>query len=117
MTTTRERQASLYSHDGRHAAQPVQLAAPPLRSHMIRLETSFAFVVAAVVGLAACKHDEPNYCPDAPHGNCMNDGQMSCTTSAQCSGATPVCDVGGTNTCVQCTTDQSGECAGATPVC
>jgi hypothetical protein len=47
------------------------------------------------------------------------DPALSCSTGADCTGAvgTPVCDVGGTMTCVQCTAAESGECKDQSPVC
>lgn len=85
---------------------------------MNRLAPQLAF--AAIVAAAGCKHTEPNYCEDVPvTHNCLDkiDADTSCSSNAQCSGATPVCDVGGTKMCVQCTTDDEMACSGATPVC
>jgi hypothetical protein len=39
---------------------------------------------------------------------------VACTMNADCSGATPVCDLG-TGACVQCT--DSSACSGSTPIC
>lgn len=41
---------------------------------------------------------------------------MGCTTTAQCSGATPVCNTS-SMVCVACTASEIGACAGTTPVC
>lgn len=76
--------------------------------------------VFAAVSIAGCKNEHSNYCEDVPDThNCMDkiDADMSCTSNAQCSGATPVCDVGGTNMCVQCTTADASACSGLMPVC
>lgn len=80
--------------------------APPL--------ASLAFVVAA----AACNHAASNYCKDVPvTHNCMDDADTGCSSNMQCASPTPVCDVDGTKTCVQCTTSDASACIGATPVC
>lgn len=68
----------------------------------------------------ACRPN-PNYCEGNPGpNNCdlmWDAADEGCTSNAQCSGATPVCDVSGTKTCVQCTTDDTNACTGTTPVC
>lgn len=76
--------------------------------------------LATLLAATGCKETEPNYCEDVPvTNNCMDkiDADSSCSSSAQCSGATPVCDVTGTKSCVQCTTADAAACSGATPVC
>lgn len=68
--------------------------------------------------LPACNYkDDPNYCPDRPHNNCLNPDPRSCSTDQDCSGDTPACDVMGTMSCVQCTADNHGACTGANPAC
>jgi hypothetical protein len=61
--------------------------------------------------------DDPNYCPDRPNNNCLNNGTASCQADQECSGGTPVCDLTGTMSCVQCTAERHSACTGATPVC
>ena len=81
-----------------------------------------SFTVTVLVGMLtfiACKRMESNYCPTATHHNCMElDAAVgnSCGNNQECSGATPVCDVG-SNTCVQCTASEASACTGTTPVC
>ncbi len=85
---------------------------------MNRLAPQLAFV--AIVAAAGCKHTEPNYCEDVPvTHNCLDkiDADTSCSSNAQCSGATPVCDVNGSKMCVQCTTDDETACSDTMPVC
>ncbi|MBA3462158.1 MAG: right-handed parallel beta-helix repeat-containing protein [Deltaproteobacteria bacterium] len=85
---------------------------------MNRLAPQLVFVT--LLSVAGCKQTEPNYCEDVPvTHNCMDkiDADTSCSSNAQCSGATPVCDVGGAKACVQCTTTDATACSGATPVC
>ena len=85
---------------------------------MNRLAPQLAFVI--FLAATGCKHTEPNYCEDVPvTHNCMDkiDADSSCSGNAQCSGATPICDVGGSKACVQCTTADATACSGATPVC
>jgi Right handed beta helix region len=79
--------------------------------------TKLLFITFAIV--TACK-TESNYCEDVPvTHNCKDkvDADTSCTSNAQCAGATPVCDVGGSKMCVQCTTADDAACSDATPVC
>lgn len=87
---------------------------------ILRNRARLAAVV--LVSLGACSSKEPNYCPNAPHDNCMDidaapDGPTPCTGDPQCSGATPVCDLSGNMVCVQCTTSEHQECTGTTPTC
>lgn len=68
----------------------------------------------------ACRPN-PNYCEGNPGpNNCdlmWDAANEGCTSNQQCSGATPVCDVEDTKTCVQCTATQADACSGMTPVC
>ena len=49
---------------------------------------------------------------------CPDGGSVACATNQDCtSGSTPVCDVAGTMTCVECLPDQADACQGATPSC
>lgn len=78
------------------------------------LVSLFALVLAG-----GCSMREPNYCPGKNvHDNCLEpgDGPLRCTSNADC---TPpeVCDVDGTQTCVQCTASDDRACTGTTPVC
>jgi hypothetical protein len=43
-------------------------------------------------------------------------GVASCTSNAQCTSPTPICDTT-RSMCVQCTADQPGACGGTTPAC
>jgi hypothetical protein len=82
----------------------------------IRAHIHVALGLAA--SLSACNYkDDPNFCPDRPHNNCMNTDPPACSSDRDCSGDTPACDVLGTMTCVQCTADNHSTCAGATPAC
>jgi hypothetical protein len=75
----------------------------------------------ALAGL--CTACNPRYCEGNPGNNCLNewdaatDGVSRCTSNDQCAAPTPVCDVAGTQTCVECTPDQADACTGTTPVC
>jgi len=75
--------------------------------------------LSLALGLAACSKDNPNYCEGAPNNSCaqVDAGAEGCTSSAECAAPTGVCDVGGTNTCVACTTAEADACTGTTPVC
>lgn len=87
--------------------------------------STLAFVRAAsaivlVVAVTACKN--PKRCDGNPGNNCDYTwdapNTSSCTSNDQCSGAKPVCDVMGSQECVQCIApDQTSECAGTTPIC
>jgi hypothetical protein len=79
-------------------------------------------VVLACGALAACdaifgKELNPKYCAAHPDDtDCRGDASQSCSSTAQCT-APQVCDVGGTNMCVECTQQEAAACTGATPVC
>ena len=67
---------------------------------------------------AGCKNS--NHCAGNPNDDCRLDAGSgdSCTGNVDCtSSSTPVCDVTGSMTCVQCLPDQADACAGTTPVC
>ena len=68
---------------------------------------------------AACERTHPNYCSTATHHNCLElDADISCRGDQDCAGlATPVCDLPGSQICVQCTVAQPAACTGSTPVC
>lgn len=84
-----------------------------------------AYAPVLLLGLlpAACWHDSANYCADAPHHNCLAldaaavPPDAACATSADCAGATPVCDLDGVPACVQCTASEPAACKAATPIC
>jgi hypothetical protein len=81
-----------------------------------------ALWLAAGAGLAgSCLYaDDPHYCRGMPNNYCQD---QSCSSSAQCSGETPVCDLGSsapgrpTGVCVQCTPGEPQACSGETPIC
>lgn len=82
---------------------------------------SLSFLLIAVVAIGACKKQYSNYCdePETTH-NCEDliDADTSCASNAACASPTPVCDVTGSKTCVQCVApDQIAACTGATPAC
>lgn len=79
--------------------------------------TRFHPVVTLVFGTVfavACERDDSNYCPGAPFDNCMN---LTCLSNNDCRAPTSVCDIGGTQTCVECTQQEAAACTGAAPVC
>jgi hypothetical protein len=78
--------------------------------------STIALLVASFA-LAACKRAEPNYCPTATNRNCLElDASNACASNQDCSGATAVCDVAGSQMCVQCTPSDN-PCTAAAPVC
>lgn len=85
---------------------------------MNRFAPQLAFI--AVTAVAACKQTASNYCEDVPvTHNCLDkiDADTSCSSNAECSGATPVCDVDGSRACVECTTSEAAACVDKKPVC
>jgi len=77
-------------------------------------------VIFAVLFTVGCKEQYNNYCPDALNHNCLNvdaadAAPVLCTSDQQC--APNVCDLAGSQTCVQCTTANPAACTAATPVC
>jgi hypothetical protein len=75
------------------------------------------FLVAILLA-PACKTRDAYYCEGAPNDNCLLvDADLRCSSSAECSGDRPVCDVGGSGICVQCTPAEAGACSGPTPAC
>lgn len=67
--------------------------------------------------VSACYEKKPLFCvgnPDDPR--CPQpDGATNCTSDEEC--APQVCDLAGTQTCVQCTVDKAAACSGETPIC
>jgi hypothetical protein len=76
-------------------------------------------ILAGVLAFSSCQRTEPNYCPTARNHNCMELDALppGCLGDQDCSGATPVCDVTGTQTCLQCTAAKADACTGTTPLC
>lgn len=71
-----------------------------------------------VLTALGCRRLDPYYCESAPHHNCLAiDGPKGCTMDHDCTAPTAVCDVGGTMTCVQCTTMEHDACMATQPVC
>ncbi|HWO27130.1 MAG TPA: right-handed parallel beta-helix repeat-containing protein [Kofleriaceae bacterium] len=87
--------------------------------HFTSFASLFASLVLALVLAACIRPTDPNYCPGKnPNNNCLDPfDPKPCTASAECSGATPVCDRDDTQMCVACTAGDAGACTGATPVC
>lgn len=77
---------------------------------------SFCVVIAT---LGACKTAYSNYCEDAPLHNCQNavDAATKCASNAECMAPAGVCDLAGTQTCVECTATDDAACTGLEPVC
>jgi hypothetical protein len=74
------------------------------------------YLVAIVV--LGCRHDDPYFCENAPHHNCLAlDASKGCTIDRDCAAPTAVCDVGGTMTCVECTTAEHDACTASQPAC
>ena len=66
----------------------------------------------------ACKTRDPYYCEGAPNDNCLlADADLTCSRSSECPGDKPVCDVGGSGVCVQCTAAEREACGSSTPAC
>ncbi len=65
-----------------------------------------------VLALAACGGGAAS-----PAADGASDSTTGCTSDQSCSGSTPVCDLSGSKTCVQCTTTESSACSGTTPIC
>ncbi len=85
------------------------------------VKTCFVLALTALLA-AGCNKSNPNYCAGKnPDNNCLEDAAgdstTGCTSDQSCSGATPVCDLNGSKTCVQCTTTESSACSGTTPIC
>ncbi|MEZ4376536.1 MAG: hypothetical protein R3B07_37375 [Polyangiaceae bacterium] len=76
------------------------------------LALSFVAVVAVAAALkllTGCSYPRPaDVDPDA--------GQR-CTSASDCSTPRSVCDIGGTNVCVECTRTMASACTGTQPVC
>lgn len=77
--------------------------------------------VLAIVDLG-CEKTNPYYCKGALHNNCLNvdaadDGPKMCKAPGDCVAPKGVCDLGGTNTCVECTMSMHDACPAAVPAC
>ncbi|MEJ7602519.1 MAG: hypothetical protein WKG01_31800 [Kofleriaceae bacterium] len=83
------------------------------------MKTAFVLAGLVLVAVACGKEINPNYCLANPEDvDCPAiDAGTACTSSAECMGATPVCDTTGSMTCVQCLPDQARACTGVTPTC
>ncbi len=83
---------------------------------MIRL-ASLAYVVGLLVS-GGCRKD-PLWCPDEPGNTCTipDAPPTGCASNGECSTPTPVCDVTGSMSCVQCLPSAAAACVAATPVC
>lgn len=77
-----------------------------------------AYLVAVIV-IAGCTKENPNFCPDFPDDDCRNGNGRRCDVDNDCADepGKPVCNAGdGPGVCVQCLVDS--DCTGVdTPVC
>jgi hypothetical protein len=64
--------------------------------------------ILVVASLVACGDGSPSTPPDV-------DAPTTCASDNECS--PDVCDIGGTDTCVQCTEEKDAACTGVTPAC
>ncbi|MEJ7599243.1 MAG: choice-of-anchor Q domain-containing protein [Kofleriaceae bacterium] len=89
-----------------------------MTSHSISCLT---VAVGVAVGLAVTGCKNENYCEGNPNNDCRlhdADGPQACTGNQDCAGGqTPVCDVTGSMTCVECLPNQADACSGTTPAC
>lgn len=83
------------------------------------LAAACALALALVLGATACENQY--YCEGKnPLNNCLAEATgEACKTTADCAAtpSTPVCNLEGTMTCVQCTLAEPAACKGQTPVC
>ncbi len=72
--------------------------------------------ILGCLDLVGCSGSTPLICDGLPSDPpaCRPDGGTTCTTDTECS--PQVCDLG-TNTCVECTADNTSMCIGTSPVC
>ena len=83
-----------------------------------RITIPLVVLLLVLLPAPGCKTRDPYYCEGAPRDNCLLlDADVPCTRSSECSGDKPICDVGGTGVCVQCTPAEADACSGTTPVC
>lgn len=75
-------------------------------------QNQFSKMIACALLMSACTVPNPNRHKDAG----TDAKPTGCQSSAECSGATAVCDTTA-GSCVQCTVAESGACSGATPYC
>lgn len=77
-------------------------------------------VIIATALLPACRWN-PKHCEGNPNDDCDLEWDAAtsaqCTSNDQCDTAKPVCDIAGSQTCVQCTAAQPAACSGSMPVC
>lgn len=86
----------------------------------LRNYTLIAVIALTAALTASCERTHPNYCPTARDHNCLElDADVSCHSDQDCAGRdnTPVCDLQGSQLCVQCTTSKPAACTGTTRVC
>jgi parallel beta helix pectate lyase-like protein len=82
------------------------------------MPTCLRLMYLVVIVVLGCRHDDPYFCENAPHHNCLAlDAPKGCTVDRDCTAPTAVCDVGATMTCVECTTAEHDACIGNQPVC
>lgn len=81
---------------------------------------AYTLIALTAALITSCERTHPNYCPTATNHNCLElDADVSCHGDPDCAGRdnTPVCDIQGSQLCVQCTTSNPGACTGTTPAC
>jgi hypothetical protein len=79
-------------------------------------------LVALVVVLVGCKERNDQFCLNQDNQNepsCMVDGPpvVPCSSNAECTAPTAVCDTVDTMSCVQCTAAEAEACMMETPIC
>lgn len=87
-----------------------------MSTSMLRL----GIAITALTLLPACRWN-PKHCEGNPNDDCDLEWDAAtsaqCTSNEQCETTKPVCDVAGSQTCVQCTAAQPAACSGSMPVC
>lgn len=83
--------------------------------HLARRRSFLSLGLACALAAGSCLYvDDPYYCEGMPNDYCH---QPACRSSDECGPEAPVCDVGGSGVCVQCTGEDAAACAGTAPVC
>lgn len=83
---------------------------------MVRVSAVATLSLAVAAG---CYHPD-DFCEGAPKNRCSLLGDApptGCSSNAECAVPTPVCDLAGSMSCVQCTAAEPSACTAATPVC
>jgi Right handed beta helix region len=99
---------------------PLRRTAPSRSRPALLLGALCLAAVAAALAGSCLYADDPYYCEGMPNDYCQD---LSCTSSAQCSGEAAVCDLdasgpgGTTGLCVQCTAGEPQACTGTAPIC